>query len=1139
MSSRSGSSDDLDTWEVVSRVSSNEPSLEDSDSDSSIEVVSVDTDTESDLAISSSSSLIVGSSNPVFVLRVPSTEADGLSGESEESANEGDGTMTNDVQAVCHREDEEISLFGGEKTTERDEEVSQGHVEVPQTIEEIVVEPESSVDLNSSNISTSLLSTESTEDSSNSLSKDDAIHTIRCSNEEPLAEDHTLVATTSTDEGMSSMADEKSLTRGPEDSPILTEKVILPDEELTTADGSFLPLPSLPLEFDDVIKVTEPVDTPDEVKEDGRDKGLVPHDGEIVEGHLAEDNDDDDQEIINRVDDKKTNNHAVLEGGDSTEEPQQGFNMIEDVDPPIEDLFPRPPSKDGAEPTEQPVGLTSTVKTKRNPFGITKSGFTKICIIVLAVIAFLHGFMIGKIAVKTEVTEAMDEMAYLHRRQMIDQDTKIESLQRTVDWLTDNASYDLENLQSSTEMPVIHLKFTAGYEYQYFLYTYGTYAENKEKELVRRDKLTTEEIQSKVSIDLLDKVNRLEQEKADLIQQIGLMRYGSPPNASPETNAKDQEEEGQEFVWFTDDEEDHDEEDHLSDGEIEETRESKIARLEKNLLQEEARADMWQRMYMQQKESSEGITGSGKEILQQFSQLLQNLSVPEDLSENMKDKWEAVRNRSLEGWQLILDLASSVATYSTQGEGDTKTHQQDNSGPFNDDWGVDEDYVDTDADFSDPDNDDDEGVFSDPDNDDDEGVFSDPGIDDDEGDFSDTDEEKHFSDRSDSKKSSLPKWSDTIQDVYNKTKSSMSDVSQQIKKTWEQVKNLSQDLWKEHEPSVRNLQKKVTEKVEKVSEKLSTWFHRRKAYANHKQFWKHQATSDDQESTKAGSTKRRSFTTGKEEWKNTDWKTDDEEDTEEEYDDEDDYEEWEFSESRVKKIHKNFRKLRAKMDKLNFQRFMRMNLDHWGKVFRKIERFVKKVDLQVLNPHNRKWLTCQQDWWYSMCTFKKNMEPSCRDMLKDWQVDRMEGQQKGDGLKYSRETASSDRNRNKKYHKRQHTRNEQHYQNEKNRRETFENKKNERLVRTGEEYLCSMHSDDCTDSKSSWYMQQLKHRADMRSMVVDQEGKSGGGEADWMFTRAEDRDFQRTLPDDWYLRRLDNNQYNDVFGGEEEINEKL
>lgn len=33
----------------------------------------------------------------------------------------------------------------------------------------------------------------------------------------------------------------------------------------------------------------------------------------------------------------------------------------------------------------------------------------------------------------------------------------------------------------------------------------------------------------------------------------------------------------------------------------------------------------------------------------------------------------------------------------------------------------------------------------------------------------------------------VPQWAETLGDVYNKTKSSMSDVSQQIKDTWEQV----------------------------------------------------------------------------------------------------------------------------------------------------------------------------------------------------------------------------------------------------------------------------------------------------------------------------------------------------------------
>ncbi|XP_033749561.1 probable WRKY transcription factor protein 1 isoform X1 [Pecten maximus] len=626
------------------------------------------------------------------------------------------------------------------------------------------------------------------------------------------------------------------------------------------------------------------------------------------------------------------------------------------------------------------------------------------------------------------------------------------------------------------------------------------------------------------------------------------MRYGSPPSVSNDNSGKQapdqvQVDEGQEFSWFSTDDQHLNSQGHSEDnrqghtednhrlGETDEAHkeEDKIASLESDLILEKARSDMWQKMYTEQKESSESMTCSGNEIVKQFRQLLQNLSVPEDLSEDMKDKWEVVKNQSLDGWQLIMDLASSMTPETTPDENDFQTTQQDdihkttshgNSNPRNNDWGFDKDS----------------------------------------GRDEDTDDQNDFSSRSNNKKRSLPKWSETIRDVYNKTKSSMSDVSQQIKETWEQVKNLSQDLWKEHEPSMRKLKEKVSKKVEKVSEKLSTWFTRRRAYANHKRsnYWQSQQKSEEETSSNTGSTKRRSFTAEEEKNNPTTSDNEEEENYDDDDDDDDDQKEWEYSESLVKKYRRQFWKFRTKMDKLSLNKFLQMNFNHWKKAYRKIERFVKKIDLQVLSPPNRKWLTCQRDWWFSICT-NVIMDPNCRDVLQGWQVNRTGGnpsnsngshdngpqskcQRKGDrSRKHCGKNNRGEKRRGDKatgqFPNRQYSTSEQHYQDEKNRRETHKKEEysdsgNEEIIQDKTRHYCDPNSGDCLTRESSWYMQQLKHRSDMRSMV-EQEAELSG-DSDWMFTRAEERDFQRTLPDDWYFRKLDSNQYkeNDFFDEE-------
>ncbi|XP_033749563.1 dentin sialophosphoprotein-like isoform X3 [Pecten maximus] len=549
MSSRSGSSDDLDTWEVVSRASSNEPDLEDSDSDSSIEVVSVDTDTECELAMSSSPSLGAGSVNPVFVLRVPSTEADGLSGESSESADEGDVTITKALQAVCHRQD--VDFSSGEKTAQGHGETPQGHGEIPTTHgrEETDIEPGSSVDLSSSNISMTSMSsdTDRTVDTSVSESVDgadstDLVRSARsiksCSSKKSLNDEHTLVDTTLTDEGSFSQTDEGrsvmvdggSTSGVDEGSLSKSEEESSSGTESTTAAEPFPslpPLPSLPVDPDIVAKVTDLVELrkPLNVAEqDMGDGGHVPDKAEINRGYIVEDKDDDEKnpnKAVSEADDEEIH-EAVPDSGDSMEEPQEGFD-IEAVHPKIENSVP--PSKDGDDLAENSTKSTSIIQeTRKFPGNIGTTPIIVICITVLVVISFLNGYMVGKTIKSTVAKEMADfkyEIARIHQRDLEARDTEIDFLQQSIDWMTDYASYDLDKLQSSNTELVLDPKFTAaGYEHVYFLFTFGKYADNNGRELVRRDKLTTEEVQCKNSIELMNKVNHLEQERADLIQLV-------------------------------------------------------------------------------------------------------------------------------------------------------------------------------------------------------------------------------------------------------------------------------------------------------------------------------------------------------------------------------------------------------------------------------------------------------------------------------------------------------------------------------------------------------------------------------------------------------------------------------------------
>ncbi|KAK3593806.1 hypothetical protein CHS0354_014349 [Potamilus streckersoni] len=68
------------------------------------------------------------------------------------------------------------------------------------------------------------------------------------------------------------------------------------------------------------------------------------------------------------------------------------------------------------------------------------------------------------------------------------------------------------------------------------------------------------------------------------------------------------------------------------------------------------------------------------------------------------------------------------------------------------------------------------------------------------------------------------KWMDTMLDMWNKTRASVTNVTKQIQETWQQVKNLSVDLWGKNQPYVEKLQQKFGDTVEKASQSLQKKF---------------------------------------------------------------------------------------------------------------------------------------------------------------------------------------------------------------------------------------------------------------------------------------------------------------------------
>ncbi|CAG2237919.1 unnamed protein product [Mytilus edulis] len=118
-------------------------------------------------------------------------------------------------------------------------------------------------------------------------------------------------------------------------------------------------------------------------------------------------------------------------------------------------------------------------------------------------------------------------------------------------------------------------------------------------------------------------------------------------------------------------------------------------------------------------------------------------------------------------------------------------------------------------------------------------------------------------------------WSDAMNDILNKTRSSMVTVNKQIQETLTQVKNLSGDLWKKHEPkvnhilastyetvkkNVNNVSKNVVKAAAKIVQKSAKWIRKYKKSRKNKHN-RNQNDDSDQDGFTA-STSRRKYEDG-------------------------------------------------------------------------------------------------------------------------------------------------------------------------------------------------------------------------------------------------------------------------------------
>ncbi len=272
-------------------------------------------------------------------------------------------------------------------------------------------------------------------------------------------------------------------------------------------------------------------------------------------------------------------------------------------------------------------------------------------------------------------------------------------------------------------------------------------------------------------------------------------------------------------------------------------------------------------------------------------------------------------------------------------------------------------------------------------------------------------------------KSESPKSSATnsspLHDYMNRTKATVSRLSDTLHDTWVKVKNLSSDFLKRHEETIMNVQESVKVKVSQIGQKVQSKLEKVKY-----KFQKHGLFLDDvlsKEAGKKGQSKNRQFSSthrrphskhsdgsfhyneaypgGKFEDKPNHRKKDSshEHDNYEEFwnkagFDPDDIEQDGFFEGNNREWRKHQKKLKnlhGRIHRLNEDILTSMDDDDIEDLYDDLEDFDDDIEDEEQHGRLKTWLTCQLRWWKSRFQRKhrnQDMIRGCGKQLMHWQL---------------------------------------------------------------------------------------------------------------------------------------------------------
>lgn len=380
-------------------------------------------------------------------------------------------------------------------------------------------------------------------------------------------------------------------------------------------------------------------------------------------------------------------------------------------------------------------------------------------------------------------------------------------------------------------------------------------------------------------------------------------------------------------------------------------------------------------------------------------------------------------------------------------------------------------------------------------------------------------------------------WVESIKQFLNETQNSVAKVSHEIKKKMKQMKDLSEDLWEKHQPAVSKWQEKLSHRIAGIGEKI------REEWQKHSNSWFKRKTKRRKGTKhnpgKKNDLKQRKRHKGKMHKSRHHG----------------------CSQKEDKRLVRGQRKVVKKVFKILAKKIKRMNLKSYAhQGIDGVERMVAEIDsFRVSHGNNypdkkmKLWINCQFKWWESKLLMENFDHRNCGKALLKWQVkvEKMDwkwrktdepgfikqchnkntgcdkgGQHKQDKDKPRHQEARKG-HKDERFEGIKRGRLEEQQQ-----KRQYTDEKSEHGVKTQKSAQTPNATEEVYPTKSgSWYFKQQHHKmyGDKDSWYVrkmvhqkkrrEQERDSLDGS--WVFRRADDRDFYRKRPDDWYFRRLE------------------